>query len=487
MSSPLDKHANNVSGIPVPKENTAEDGFGWNAGPKEITSRAINEALIGREVSRACYVDSQARKRELKQQSEDLIARLERIGIDGRSGDGNTFMVGLVSGQAERIPNFRNCNLIPSVQSRNIHDMQRHVQYLADTTKPGRLRMLVVSAGWCPAVEYRSSHKALTRRMSKFAAHSKLKELGIEVQFYNVENTIHRDDNGRAMVNLHSHALFKCRRYLGKRWTEFLDFARGYFPKGYVHDSKIENPREVVKYVFKPSEFDLLTDGELAELWHQVVGGRPKFDPETGEIETRSIVVDDGEQPYADRGQVNMPFRCSEQIIVREGPLKFFHPLGSMRRFRSYLTKNGQKLIQVPTVDGRWIWRATEKKKPQTQDEPVEGNPRDNLVLARTAPMPMFTPRREPCAIVRDYTGDFAAMVRQNGLERVVSEARRIFDGRVQTDKTAAREAQGSPWDAPPIRDTTTTTVREGGTAPAVRPPPPRGTSPDCPWDSWLQ
>jgi hypothetical protein len=263
----------------LPPTLSAKDAYGWEAGPREISCKEIDRRLIGREVARDGWIDGQRRARQLREQSEDFVRRLERIGIQARSERDETVMVGLVSGQVETVANYRNCNLIPVQQSRNVHDMLKHVRYLVDHSRPGRLRMLVVSGGWCRYDEYRKHHRAHTRRMSKFAAHPTLRDYGISIEFYNVENTIHRADV--AMLNMHSHVLFKSHRKLGrKKWCEFLEFARNFFPKGYVHDSKIEKPNEVVKYVFKPSEFDLLTDGELAEFWHQIVGGRPKFDPD---------------------------------------------------------------------------------------------------------------------------------------------------------------------------------------------------------------
>jgi len=429
--------------LPLPKQNNKEDGFGWNAGPGEISNREINESLIGREVARDTYLDGRSRERQLRDQSEDIIERLERMGIEGRVSRGDTSVVGLVSGQAELATDYRNCNLIPFQQSRNVHNMLKHVRYLVDHTKAGRLRMLVVSAGWCPLQNYRDHHKVHCRRMSKFAAHPKLKELGIEAQFYNVENTIHRNDDGEAMLNQHSHALLRFNRFLGKKkWAEFLEFATNFFPKGYVHDSKIEKANEVVKYVFKPAEFDLLSDEEFAELFHQVSGGRPKFDPDTGEVETRK--GEDG-----------------ALIAICEGPLKFFHPLGALRQFRSKLNQSNQKLIQVPTVDGRWIWRLTERKARQSRTE-SGGEERPNVVLAITRPMPKFTPRMEPCVIVQGYNGNFAEMVAANGLEGPVSEAKGIFAQRVALDEKAAKEAHSEAQGASPsMKHTTTTTVPE--------------------------
>ena len=326
--------------LPVPKANTASDDYGWNAGPKEITSRELEEELVGREVARDRFVEGVRQERELKDQTRDVIRRLASVGIDGELQGREMAMVGLVSGKAKPLPSFRNCNMLPSMQSRNVRDMLTSVAYLFDVTRKGPLRMLTVSGGWIPLSSYREHHKLHTRRMSKFANHPVLRELGITVEFYNVENTLHRAENRQAMLNLHSHVLIKCRKRLGKkRWMAFLGFARNFFPKGYVHDSPIKKPNEVVKYVFKPSQFVILSDEELGELFRQVTGGRPKYDPETGEIETRRDA--DG-----------------QDVLVLEGPLKFFHPMGFLRKFRQTLRERRQKLIRVPTAcRTQWPYR----------------------------------------------------------------------------------------------------------------------------------
>ncbi|TCS64362.1 hypothetical protein [Varunaivibrio sulfuroxidans] len=74
--------------LPPPKENTKSDNFGWNAGPREITSREINNTLIGHEVARDTYLDGRIRERQLNEQSEHIIRHLERMGIQGRTARG---------------------------------------------------------------------------------------------------------------------------------------------------------------------------------------------------------------------------------------------------------------------------------------------------------------------------------------------------------------------------------------------------------------
>jgi len=430
-SASLEKNVGSVSKLPeTVKTLGPKDAHGWLDQPGEISGRQIDERLIGREISRDQWIDGQTRARQLREQSEDIAGRLEGQGIPMRQ-DREITMVGLVTGLAERSTAFRNCNLIPQMQSRNMHDMMKHVRFVFDTTKPGQLRMLVVSGGWVPLEGYREHHRAHCRRISKMAALPALRAAGVEVLYYNVENTIQRDDDGQVMLNLHSHILIRSTRRLGKKkWRALMDCLKRHFPKGYVHDSPIREPAEVVKYVFKPSEFKALSDGELAELFWQM-HGRP------------------AEVTGKDHG---------------EGPLKFFHPLGAMRRFRQSLKADRRKLMMVPTQDDRWVWRVTEKKEPK----PVEASsaqPQKNMLLAITSPSPRFSPKMEPVLVVLDYTGDLDAVIRQAGIEERATYARLLFN-RPQKPDQARRESAGS------MKHTTTTTVLETGPPGQAQAPP---------------
>ena len=387
--------------------------------PRTKSNDELLTTLTGHEVPREPFLDSLIRKRQLREQSEAIVDRMERCGISGRTGRDPVSIVGMVTGRADTLPDFRNCNLIPTVHSRNMRDIHRHVDfYISKVRKKSHLRMLVVSGGWVPLDEYRKHHKVHTRRMSKFAAHPKLKAWGIRPVFYNVENTIQRDDNGRAMLNLHSHVLIHCTRYIGKKkWAKYLKFAKQFFPKGYVHDSAIQKAAECVKYCFKPSEFELLMDSEFGDMARQIMGGREVVDTDTGEITT-------------------------------EGPLKFFIPLGALREQRREL--KGQTLIRICIGDDL-EWCVKEKHKPEPK--PDTGTRTENIVLAVTRPLPVFTPRMEPCILVQGYSGNFGEMVRQAGLEETVGRAKALYADRVRRDEKAQGEAAY-------MKHTTTTDVR---------------------------
>ncbi|MCC3859766.1 hypothetical protein [Pseudemcibacter aquimaris] len=361
---------------------------------------------IGVEIDPKAWGKSEEQSNHLKAQSEQIARRLEGQGVNMHI-EGQTSVIGVCTGVIEKTIQYRNSNIIPVMQSRNVHDISKHVRFFADMTNKKTLRMLVISGGWVDLENYREAHKAHTRRISKFAAHERVKEAGIEFCYYNVENTIKRE-NGAARLNLHSHVLIKSTKRLGpKKWGEFMAWARSQFPKGYIHDSKIKNVQEVVKYVFKPAEFDRLTDEELAALFYQT------------------------------------------------HRLKFFHPLGEIREFRKHLEDNKHKLVKVPPDSDieaieqlgndkdDWQWCVMPKATPK-QREKREGPSEDvdNVLMAITTPSPKFSNRFEPCLVVHNFDGNLDGLIEQEGIGPLIEKARRLWHERAS------------------MRHTTTATVR---------------------------
>ena len=286
------------------------DGAKLPIGVECTSTGALWENTIGLEVERDSWLEGQSRDRQLREQSVDIADRLEKQGINAYQSENNTTLIGLCSGAVEKTSPFRNSNIIPVMQSKNVHNTMKHLQYYGDIPKnKKRLRMLVVSNGWIPLSDYRTEHTAFSRLISRFAADQITKSNGVEVVYYNVENTIHRID-GIPYLNMHAHVLIKSTRKLGpQKWKAFINWIKTRFPKGYVHDSRIGNIKECVKYVFKPCEFEQLTDVELAELFTQTF------------------------------------------------KLKFYHPMGEFKILRKKMKEDGLKPVRVPTERPNvWKW-----------------------------------------------------------------------------------------------------------------------------------
>ncbi len=135
-------HKDNRYAPPVPK-GEKEDNCGWNDGPKEITAKEIGEAMLGREVARDTFLAGQRRECILNEQAKDLIARLERVGIDGRIYDSETAAVGLDKGQPPPLPSLRNRNMLPVARSRAVQKRRNPpVSRGVSMVEPRRIELL---------------------------------------------------------------------------------------------------------------------------------------------------------------------------------------------------------------------------------------------------------------------------------------------------------------------------------------------------------
>ncbi len=370
--------------------------------PRLIDLATLEESQTGRKLDPAQWEKARQERLTLEMQSEDIASRLERCGVKVR--DGKFTMIGLLTESYAEKTAFRNCNIIPSCQSKNTHDMLKSVQFWLDTTKAKKARMWVLSMGYVPLYEYSERHKEFTRLISKLNSNPILKRYGVEFVYYAVENTIKQVVRGPnmkvPMLNLHAHILLKANKFAGREgWKMMLDDVRRIVPKNYLHDSPIAKAAEVVKYVFKPSEFAKFNDDQFACLFNQTKG------------------------------------------------LRFHTCLGELKEFRAGIKKDGLKLKRIEG-EGQAEWRLVkgrkrndQKDRPPTPDMPV------NTVLGITSPAPTFSELYEPCLLVKDFNGSLEQLLTMNPwIEQRMAALRRT------ADRQNAR---------PSIKDTTTITVQD--------------------------
>lgn len=348
---------------------------------------------VGEETERNTWIERQSKARQLREQSDDILARLIRTRTLEQP-DFNETIFGLVSGQREKAVRYPNSNLIPYVQARNTHQHLKTIQYLFDTAPKNAMRMQVVSSGWVPLYQYRSHHRAFVRRISRMAHAVRKSDFPVEILFASIEVTIQRSPEGEPMLNLHAHLIARHYSKISrKRWDEYRELVKQHFPKRYMHDSKLEKPAECVKYCFKPAEFDALDDWELSTLYHHAKG------------------------------------------------LRFFLFYGSLKQFRRDLREKGLKLVNV---SGDWATLKIRERKAKLDEkeviddwaayaaftgippEPPEKRP--NMLLAVTAPMPRFSRRSEPCVIVRDATSFQDLLQAYPNLQHMRREALQLWD-----------------------------------------------------------
>ncbi len=374
--------------------------------PKTMTHVELEEANTGRKLSKLEYEKAEKERALLDRQTEVIADRLESVGIRARIGSHT--LIGLLSEAYIEKSAYRNCNILPSVQSGNTHDMMKCVQYWLDTCAAKQTRMWVLSWGWVPLHEYNAEHKKFTRKISKMNDSKTLKKAGISFIYSAIENTI-KWNEGRPYLNLHAHVLVKATKKLGReKWADLLRDVKIFAPRNYLHDSAIRSAKEVVKYVFKPQEFQKLTDEQLGALFQATKG------------------------------------------------LRFHIPMGELRTFRAGLKNDGLKLRKIESRGaGEWrLIKARERKETERDTPPATGDG-VNLILGITSPSPMFNETFEPCLIVKDFTGTFEALLASNPwLYQRISGLRATADRRSS------------------IKDTLTTTVLGDGIDDYLKPPP---------------
>ncbi|UTW53956.1 hypothetical protein [Kordiimonas sp. SCSIO 12610] len=374
--------------------------------PKTMTHVELEDANTGRKLSKLEFEKAEKERALLERQTEVIADRLENIGIRARIGTHT--LIGLLSEAHIEKSAYRNCNILPSVQSGNTHDMMKCVQYWLDTCSAKQTRMWVLSWGWVPLHEYNAEHKKFTRKISKMNSSITLQSAGISFVYSAIENTIKWKD-GRPYLNLHAHVLVKATKKLGRqKWGRLIDDVKLFAPRNYLHDSAIRNAKEVVKYVFKPQEFQKLTDEQLGALFQATKG------------------------------------------------LRFHIPMGELKTFRSGLKADGLKLRKIESRGaGEWrLIKARERKETERETPPSTGDA-GNLILGITSPSPVFNETFEPCLIVKDFTGTFEALLAANPwVEQRMAGLR------------ATAERRNS------IKDTLTTTVLCEGVEDYQNPPP---------------
>ena len=388
----------------------------------------------GTEVDADKWNEGQLRDLKLKSQTDGIARRLEKHGILTRQRGSDTHLVCLMTGQSAKVPDYRNCNIFPLVQARNVSAMQRLVAFWFSEIPLYQLRMFIISDGLVKLSDYRRAHSVFKRRISRIASETWLKDAGISFEYYSVEITVHRSDN-EPLLHLHSHVLVRSRIRIGKkRWAELMERIRQHFPKRYVHDEPLRSPAECVKYVFKPADLEeKLTDTELATLFDQIF--RLKF-----------------YQPLGDLAEYNRNLKWSNQKLRKAGPR------GKDLKWHRVQRKTNIKAEEEPPHLHDILMTTEDPDSPN--DTPEAPEIQENLILGVTGPIAKFSPMRAPCVVVKNFTGVASDLIHQERYQKLVEKAAQFWD------RNRAAEGGAS------MKHTTTTTVGERITDVEVRPPP---------------
>lgn len=307
------------------------------------------------------HVWRKARRRNeaLQAQTRKLADSLESVGIPAYQRNNPVSLIGDVTGCVEAPDQFRRIRFLPQVAQQERAPMLNALRYFLKAWDKGPyVRFAVITAG--PRIplgeDLRGEIQTFHRLLSKWASLARQK-FDVEAIFRGTEFTI---DEARTF-HLHANILYAPRRKLTpEQWEKFLAWTRSYVGAHWRDSGRLRKADEAVKYPFKPAEMDHLSPDELAWL--------------LGAIQR----------------------------------LKLMQPMGVFADFCRELDNDGCKIAPIADKQGLNLARVKRQKRdaPTPAVKDLLKPPRENELIARTAPMPRFSPYREPCSVVRNYTPD---------------------------------------------------------------------------------
>lgn len=328
------------------------------------------EEFTGTEVDHELWRQGQAHGRRLQEQTEKIARMLEVGGVDPYTERQGLKMLGLCTGLVRSLPNYKDLNFLPVVARRKRKKMLEEITAYLQMEKQGSIiRMWTLTGGArFPLYQGDFGKEDFRRRWRDF--HKRINRLndylkatwGIEFLYRGTElagetHGFLRDERGRPTFHLHAHLCVRLHRRLSSvQWEKMLKDVHDQWGSVWKECGQLENPRELVKYVCKPSDLISLAPHELVQMYEVTKG------------------------------------------------LVFARPLGGIRTWRQHLRKNR---LRVTQLGGNWRtcadWNSSRKPRAACEEEPRPLRP---TVVALTQPAPVFAPMREPCAIVMNWDGE---------------------------------------------------------------------------------
>lgn len=337
----------------------------------------------GQQVPTQLWESGQTRLHELLRQTNHLADQLESQGIRARDDRTGIVVFGEVTGQIEVHRDFRPVRFLPLVAQRERQGMLNALMYFQANAPGGQyMRYAVVTAGErIPAHgSLRETITRLGRNISRWASEAR-QRYSIEVVYRGTEFTVDRDGT----YHPHSNVLYIPRRKLAPgEWAEFLSWTRGRLGAHWQDCGKLSEPREALKYPFKPTDLVGRPQEEIGWLFNEL-------------------------------------FR-----------MKLAQPLGAFKSFWKELDENKEKIGRLYGSGGGEAPLQRIRKQEREAAKKASTPPRwqENKLICRTAPQARFSPFMEPLTIVENYTDrpiTDGGKLRLWQLEQRQAEAQRLW------------------------------------------------------------
>lgn len=231
----------------------------------------IHRKNTGLPVDFDSWQSTKQKRNKILNQSMQLATRLEAAGYPAITSKKLSF-VGAITGHIEAAAAFRPICFLPSVAKQKRGAMLRDLTYWQKNTPSGRwLRYLVITNGQLVRIDKLGSNiRSFNRKISKWA-HEAKERYSIDVVFRGLEFPFKSDSR----AHLHANILYMPRARLSQeQFSEFLEFTHNYFGT-VLHDAgRLKEPREAIKYPFKPNDLNDAKPEDLRTIAEQVFGQR---------------------------------------------------------------------------------------------------------------------------------------------------------------------------------------------------------------------
>lgn len=389
-----------------------------NNGPNLPSPAFTHEDLMrcntGNKISAEKYRDSSSRQAKLANMTNNIADKLESRGITARTGDGDVTAIGDVTGVCDTVEQFRSICFLPLIAQRDRKPILNDLLYFQKHNKLGKyLRYAVITSGERIPLygDVRGTMQDLSREISKFADEAD-KLFNVAVIFRGSEFTI--DDD--ITFHVHANVLYAPRKALkGEKWKEFLSWAHNFLSAHWKDNGVLKEPREAIKYPFKPLDLNKLDAKATAWLYE----------------ETKRLKIVSPLREFREfRQSLEYEHIESETVDLETGEITT--TIDKVERETKY------KTAMVTTPRGPMMAKVAKQKRQPQLDTPPDNREisNENLIICRTAPQFRNSPYMEPITMVQSYTEN-----------PVTSEGKRRLD-KINANRAEAREwwnANGAP------------------------------------------
>lgn len=392
--------------------------------------------------------DSDAR---LVAQTDSLVAALERTGINA-TGANDVVAVGLITREFERLNGYRSICFLPLVAQRDRRPMLNELRYFRSQHRShGKyMRYAVITNGPtvpaqgmppadvvairqkiqesdCDKVreelrqglkehaffEGRQRTQDLARTISRVADWAREK-YGIDFVYRGIEYTVkQRGSDDHVSMHPHANVLYTPPPNLSKRkWRSFLSEMHDQLGGWHWQDNGVlENPKEAIKYAFKPVELEGISDATVRWLYEQTFGLKMA-------------------QPMG----AFMRWRHDE-LTVQEWFNEISQTWGTKQIKGAKMRRRKHRKVVTfdyakgPYSDGPSLGVCSVRKRPgsgsskQTTIVAEGAPPPENVLMGITMPQRRFSPFSEPCALIMNYTPTPATEWGQEALDGLARES----------------------------------------------------------------